>query len=43
MHHEEFWRLAAVSDAALLGGLGELVGSSKQTLARVLAHLGEVE
>ena len=35
--------MAAVSNAALLGGLSELVGSSKQTLARVLAHLGEVE
>src|SRR5262245_57381931 len=43
MQQLEFWRLESVSNAALLGGLAELVGSSRQVMARLLAHLAEVE
>ena len=43
MQQLDFWRLESLSDTALLGGLAELVGSSRQTLARLLAHLAEVE
>jgi hypothetical protein len=38
-----FWNLAGLTDAALLGGLSKLVGSGRQLLAEVVAHLGEVE
>ena len=38
-----FWNLAGLTDAALLGGLSRLVGSGRQLLAEVVAHLGEVE
>ena len=38
-----FWNLGGLTNAALLGGLSRLVGSSRQLLAEVVAHLAEVE
>src|SRR5688572_4353144 len=43
MHQLHFWRLELPSDVALLGGLTELVGSSRQVLSRLVAHLAELE
>ena len=40
---QSFWRLESLTNEALLGGLADLVGSSRRVLARVLAHLAEVE
>jgi len=38
-----FWELGGLTDPALLGGLSRLVGSGRQLLAEVVAHLAEVE
>jgi hypothetical protein len=38
-----FWQLAALSDRELVNGLHRRVGSSRQLLAELVAHLGEVE
>jgi hypothetical protein len=38
-----FWQLAALSDRELVDGLHRRVGSSRQLLAELVAHLGEVE
>jgi hypothetical protein len=38
-----FWKLGAHSDRELLEGLKVRVGSGRQLMAEVLAHLGEVE
>ena len=38
-----FWNLAGLTDGALLGGLSRLVGSGRQLLGEVIAHLAEVE
>ena len=38
-----FWNLRGLTNAALLGGLSRLVGSGRQLLAEVVAHLAEVE
>src|SRR5688572_3116702 len=38
-----FWNLGARSDRELLEGLRVRVGNSRQLIAEVLAHLGEVE
>jgi hypothetical protein len=43
MQTHPFWALASLTDAALLGALHELVGSSRQVTARLVAHLAEVE
>src|SRR5262245_30171318 len=38
-----FWKLENLSDGAVLGGVSELLGSSRRLLAALLARLGEVE
>jgi len=43
VQQQSFWVLESMTNAALLGGLADLVGSSRQVLARMLAHLAEVE
>ena len=43
MQTELFWKLGALSDAALLEGLDRVVGSGRRALAHLLAHLCEVE
>ena len=43
MQEDLFWKLNAISDAELLGGLVRVVGAGRRTLAELLAHLCEVE
>src|SRR5882672_7412280 len=43
MNERGFWRLEHLADAELEGGLRELVARGRQTDARVVAHLAEVE
>jgi hypothetical protein len=40
---EAFWNLGGHSDREVIDGLGTRVGSGRQLMAEVLAHLGEVE
>jgi hypothetical protein len=40
---DSFWRLEGRSDRELLAELGTLVGTGRQLVAEVVAHLGEVE
>jgi hypothetical protein len=40
---DPFWQLSQLSNVELLEGLHACVGRSRQLLARVVAHLGEVE
>jgi 5-methylcytosine-specific restriction endonuclease McrA len=43
MNERRFWKLQHLADAQLEDGLRELVARGRQTDARVLAHLAEVE
>ncbi|MEO8185696.1 MAG: hypothetical protein ABI895_43380 [Deltaproteobacteria bacterium] len=42
-HEDGFWKLAHLSDAELLEGLGSVLRTQRRALAELIAHLGEVE